>query len=177
MVLTPKAGIFCLQCQKSLWLLCHTLIKTLGLMSIWYQSDVKVLTNTFIWSIWGSRAIRGCLPVYCKFYVDKFFFGWIQLAIEITFWNTKFYILFHMPLKLFRRFILELTALVQLMAWCQTGHKPIPDPMLTMFWNSIWLMSWLFGYHFRQSRMLFIKQHNNSLWYQAISFRSVVMIE
>ena len=28
------------------------------------------------------------------------------------------------------------TALVQVMAWCQTGNNPLPEPMLTQFTNA-----------------------------------------
>ena len=32
-----------------------------------------------------------------------------------------------------RRPIDKKPALVQVMAWCRTGHKPLPEPMLTKF--------------------------------------------
>ena len=48
--------------------------------------------------------------------------------------NEKFYILIQISLKFVPKGPIDnMAALVQLMAWCRTGDKPLPDSMLTQF--------------------------------------------
>ena len=48
--------------------------------------------------------------------------------------NEKFCILIQISLKFIRKGPIDHNlALVQVMAWCQTGDKPLPEPMLIQF--------------------------------------------
>ena len=48
--------------------------------------------------------------------------------------NEKLYISIQISLKFVPMGpIANFAALVQVMAWCRTGNKPLPEPMLTQF--------------------------------------------
>ena len=48
--------------------------------------------------------------------------------------NDKFYISIQIILKFVPKGPIDnKSALVQVMAWCRTGDKPLPEPMLTKF--------------------------------------------
>ena len=48
--------------------------------------------------------------------------------------KEKFCILIQISMKFVSRSLIDnMSALVQVMAWRQTGDKPLPEPMLTQF--------------------------------------------
>ena len=54
--------------------------------------------------------------------------------LKCIFLNEDGKILFQISLKLVPRSPIDnKPALVQVMAWCRTGDKPLPEPMLTQF--------------------------------------------
>ena len=55
---------------------------------------------------------------------------------KLIFLNEKDMIPIQISLKFVSRSPIDKPALVQVMAWCQTGAKPLPEPMLTQFTNS-----------------------------------------
>ena len=55
-------------------------------------------------------------------------------TFKCTFMNENFCILIQVSLKLVLKGPIDnKPALVQVMAWCRTGDKPLPEPMLTQF--------------------------------------------
>ena len=48
--------------------------------------------------------------------------------------NEKFFIFVQISLRFVPKSLIDdKSALVQVMAWCWTGNKPLPEPMLTEF--------------------------------------------
>ena len=62
----------------------------------------------------------------------KYFAGSISNVIS---WIKIVIILFYSYLYLF---LIDNLELVQVMAWCQTGDKPSPEPMRTKYFEVIW---------------------------------------
>ena len=51
---------------------------------------------------------------------------------ECIVWNVNCYLI-NIWLKFVAKGLIYKSALVQVMAWCRTGTKPLPDPMMTQF--------------------------------------------
>ena len=88
--------------------------------SLWHHSvmlHMSVPTDLFNSSLPGQN---GC------HFADNIF--------KYIFMNEKFCILIRISLKFVPKgLISNKSALVQVMAWCRTGDKPLPEPMLTQF--------------------------------------------
>ena len=52
---------------------------------------------------------------------------------KLIFFNENGRILIQISLKFFPRSQVDKSALVQVMAWCQTGNKTLPEPVLAQF--------------------------------------------
>ena len=103
-------------------------------MTLFIERFGYIFTDQMIWlTIWLTRHndilwfFNSSSPIQNgRHFADSIF--------RCIFVNEKFYILSKISLKFVLKGPIDnKPALVQVMAWCQTGDKPLPEPMLTQY--------------------------------------------
>ena len=75
-------------------------------------------------------------------YVGEYNWSLITVAniLHTLCWDAvwRVYIFFQVSLEFVPEGLIDMSALVQIMSWGQTGDRPLPEPMMTKFYDVMW---------------------------------------
>ena len=138
---------------KALWHSCF-IDQSLELASCFTHGNLNKLDNTFQTILWNTFSLMNivvfrfklqlnlfsvvqqplCLPYLIHLPLDKMSAILAEDNFKCIFLNRNYKIPFPISLKFVPRSPTDnKPALVQVMAWCQTGDKPLSEQMLTQF--------------------------------------------